>query len=236
MKRNIAIFILAFSLATLARADTQIYAAPQLAAPYYNLGSTARATALGSAYVALADDSSSLFFNPAGLAWMEGPEIALHHNSWMVDTFQETLVAGMPLKPLGYAAISAAYMNWGTFDIRDQTGALGGDYSDRDLECSFGWATAWKGRGNQGLSLGLAIRGLKQRLYETAYTTASADFGLLWSPTSWLRLGAASDHLGPAIEDSPQASSLRLGACLYEMPLGQVCPAFAGRSRLPGAG
>lgn len=41
----------------------------------YEMGT--RATALGGAFVATADDASAIFYNPAALAWQEGTEVAL---------------------------------------------------------------------------------------------------------------------------------------------------------------
>ena len=38
------------------------------AAPFMNISQGARATAMGSAFVAVADDPSAIFWNPAGLS------------------------------------------------------------------------------------------------------------------------------------------------------------------------
>lgn len=72
-----------------------------LAAPIENLEGSARDLGFGSAFVGVADDSSAIYFNPAGLSGLQTPEIALHHNSYLAGTFQETLEAGFPAGKMG---------------------------------------------------------------------------------------------------------------------------------------
>lgn len=45
----------------------------------------ARATAMGGAFVAVADDASAVFWNPAGIARFSGNIIAVHHVEWVAD-------------------------------------------------------------------------------------------------------------------------------------------------------
>lgn len=45
----------------------------------------ARATAMGGAFVAVADDASAVFWNPAGIARLSGHIVAVHHLNWVAD-------------------------------------------------------------------------------------------------------------------------------------------------------
>jgi hypothetical protein len=46
------------------------------------IGVGARAAAMGDAYVALADDATAVYWNPAGIARLSGQSISLNHTSW----------------------------------------------------------------------------------------------------------------------------------------------------------
>jgi len=45
----------------------------------------ARATAMGGAFVAVADDATSVFWNPAGIARLQGSVISVNHLNWVSD-------------------------------------------------------------------------------------------------------------------------------------------------------
>src|SRR5512145_813273 len=46
------------------------------------IGVGARAAAMGDAYVAISDDATAVYWNPAGIARMSGQSISLNHTSW----------------------------------------------------------------------------------------------------------------------------------------------------------
>ena len=66
--------------------------AAQLATPLGALGASARADALGDAWVGLADDPSALFFNSAGLSGLQNTSLSINHNSYLAGVFEETLL------------------------------------------------------------------------------------------------------------------------------------------------
>ena len=52
---------------------------------FLKIGVGARAAGLGDNFVALADDPTTLYWNPAGIASFEGNEIIFTHTEWAVD-------------------------------------------------------------------------------------------------------------------------------------------------------
>lgn len=49
------------------------------------MGVGARANAMGDSYVAVADDASAVYWNPAGIARLSGQSITLNHTAWPAD-------------------------------------------------------------------------------------------------------------------------------------------------------
>ncbi|HTC19949.1 MAG TPA: tetratricopeptide repeat protein, partial [bacterium] len=201
---TIVFFIPCFTL----RAQTVLPAAG-LSQPLYNTEDSARSAAMGSALVASAGDPAALMWNPAGLAGLNRMDLALHHNSYFAGTFQETLVFGFPLSGKDGMALSADYVNWGSFDDRDANGVLLGSFTDNDTGLSLGWGREWW----KGFSAGLSVRALQQKVKDSSYGSLVATVGVLWSPMPGLECGAAYDGLGTQVQGASNASDLTAGIC-----------------------
>ncbi|HYM80168.1 MAG TPA: PorV/PorQ family protein [Candidatus Limnocylindria bacterium] len=61
----------------------------------------ARATGLGEAFVAVANDPSAIYWNPAGLASLQRQEVAFSHVEWPADIAFEHLTYVLPVRRLG---------------------------------------------------------------------------------------------------------------------------------------
>ncbi len=61
----------------------------------------ARASALGESFVAVANDPSAIYWNPAGLASMQRPEMLLSHIDWPADISYEHIAYVLPWRRLG---------------------------------------------------------------------------------------------------------------------------------------
>jgi hypothetical protein len=178
-----------------------------LANPLDNTGGSARAVAMGSAFVGVADDSSALLWNPAGLAGLQNTELALHHNSWLAGIVQETAVIGVPLGMWGGLGLSGNYVGYGSLPGYDDTGVQLADYSANRYGFGLGWGKEFL----KGLSAGISVKGTMQTFAGDSYSGLSTDLGALWSPSPDLRLGLAYSGLGTTIDGHSPASALRVG-------------------------
>src|SRR5438128_9985999 len=70
-------------------------------ATFLKIGIGARAVGLGESFVAVANDPSAIFWNPAGLASMQRQEVELNHVSWPGDVNYEHLAYVLPVRRLG---------------------------------------------------------------------------------------------------------------------------------------
>jgi len=68
---------------------------------FLKIGVGARATGLGEAFVAVANDPTAIYWNPAGLASIQRQEIAFSHIDWPADIHYEHVVAVLPVRRLG---------------------------------------------------------------------------------------------------------------------------------------
>jgi len=158
------------ALGTAALAALLLFAGPAQAA-FEDLGAGARAPGMGNAFTAVADDVYAIYYNPAGLALLERPEMAasqaqhlagLSDGSGINSSF---LAYAQPLKRGG--ALGAAMQN---FSID------GSFYSERAFYLSYGRA-APEGLGLGGLYWGLSLKNLR-RSFGSLPEASSAYSGL----------------------------------------------------------
>ncbi|MEW5905556.1 MAG: UPF0164 family protein [Elusimicrobiota bacterium] len=67
-------------------------------AEFLRIGSDARASSMGGAYTAAANDVSAIHYNPAGLAAVNGTELGLSHAKWLLDGSYDFVGLAMPVK------------------------------------------------------------------------------------------------------------------------------------------
>src|SRR5688572_21501094 len=82
---------------------------------FLNIPVGARAVAMGEAYTALADDVSSLYWNPAGLAFMRQSQASFMYNPSFNDLTYHNAAAGVSLENGGIGA-SASYLSYGDIE------------------------------------------------------------------------------------------------------------------------
>jgi hypothetical protein len=68
---------------------------------FLKIGVGARAVGLGESFVAVANDPTAIFWNPAGLASMQRQEVSFNHVSWPGDINYEHLAYVLPVQRLG---------------------------------------------------------------------------------------------------------------------------------------
>ena len=83
MKKNILIlFIITFHVASFAGDFSKVGTA---AAQFLKIGVGARAMGLGGSFTALANDVSTLYWNPAGITNLGGFSFAVRHTEWFAN-------------------------------------------------------------------------------------------------------------------------------------------------------
>lgn len=117
-----------------------------------------RASGMGNSGVALADNASALFWNPAGLATQRGAEISFTHANWLPaltsDLFYEYLVGKYHIEGIGTVAGNVTFLNLGEQEYRDENNVNLGTF--RSYDVAVGAAIGREITDN--LSLGLGAR------------------------------------------------------------------------------
>ena len=91
-----------------------------------NPGSSA--AGVGEAQTGKADDAYATYYNPAGLAFLEEPEIALQHVNWLpnlaADIYYEFITYATPIKNIGTFGGHLIYLNLGEQTIKNYVSGI----------------------------------------------------------------------------------------------------------------
>ena len=119
MMRSASLVSCLFLITSLVGAQTSptITKTGTTAASFLKIGVGARSIAMGGAYTAAANDVSSIYWNPAGLASMGGSQAMFNHVNWIADVQYDVAAAALPVEGFGTIGASFASMNVGDMDV-----------------------------------------------------------------------------------------------------------------------
>lgn len=160
---------------------------------FLKIGAGSRAAALGEAYVALANDATAIYWNPAGLALSNKAQLAVTHLEWLENinhNFAAISFRGFG-GTLGLAITTQAIPG---IELRDKpTAEPLGTFDARDVAFALAYGKKW----SENLAVGVAVKALYEKIYLTSANGFAVDVGLNWqSPLADLRLAAAVQNLG----------------------------------------
>ena len=176
----------------------------------------ARAVGMGEALTALANDSSSLYWNPAGLSLMDQKEATFMHSSLTEGIHYEHLAFAAPGDSYAFGA-NFSYLGYGDIAGYDNAGAAAGNVDAYSYIANAGLSHLF----TSSLSLGVSGGLVRQKLADNAANTFAVNTGALyklpldlWSGT--YRLGLAVQNIGPGLkfisERDPLPRRIKLGA------------------------
>ncbi len=191
-------------------------------ANFLGMGVGARASALGGAFVAVADDATAGYWNPAGLPQVIGTEIIFMHNNWYQDISSDFLGAVFPVSQSVALGVDISYVDYGSFDGYDGEDRPTGEYSANAYVVSSSGAV----RLSRRLSVGLTGKVLSERLDRSSAIGYAADFGALYS-ASVFSFGVNLKNIGEGLKYEADRCPLP-----RQLVLGLAVRAYDDRLRL----
>ncbi len=155
------------------------------AGAFLRMGLGARASALGNSGVAFAEDGFGIYYNPAGLAFLDERHVALTYSFLSLDRQFHFAGYSMPLKP--HAGLGVSWLHAGVNDIegRTSTGQIDEVYQTGEDVFMASFANSILPQ----LSLGLNFKILHHQMLDIDATGVGFDFGVLYRPFDWLAAG-----------------------------------------------
>jgi hypothetical protein len=204
-------------------------------------GLGARAEALGRAYTAVADDASSPYWNPAGLAALGRTEVAFAYGVPFADVEDVTIGNAVVAKPLLYSmgegaggggslgtlAAALAYRGVGEIYEANEAGPTGRTFTDADVEFELAYAHTLGAAG----AFGLTLKNITRNVGDYSDSGFGLDLGGRYKPVAGLTAGiVVRNVIAPnfrlkAYKDAPPLT-LELGATYDVFGLAAPCATF----------
>lgn len=169
------------------------------AAQFLKLGVGARAIALGGAFAAEATDLSALYWNPSGLANLQGSAVQMSYTQYLADIDYNYAAFGTNLGNLGTLAASLIFLDSGEMEVRtaSQPEGTGERFTVRDLALQLSFARALTDR----FALGTTVKYIREQVWHSSASAFAFDVGVLFTtPYERLRLGASIANFGPKMQ------------------------------------
>jgi len=98
-------------------------------AQFLKIGVGGRASALADAFIAISDDASALYWNPAGLVQFKDNQVLFSHNAWVVDINHDFLGAVYHLDEVNPTSISLTSLSMDDMPVTTEFAPFGtGEY------------------------------------------------------------------------------------------------------------
>lgn len=170
-------------------------------AQFLKIGVGARAAGLGDAFVAIADDASALYWNPAGLALLPGNQVHFTHTRWPAEIEYEFAGLTKNLASLGSVGISLASLHMDDMEVTTeyQPHGTGEYFSYGDFLGALSYARQLTDR----FSFGISLKYIQEDLAELTTRGWVVDMGTYYrTGFKSLRIAANLANFGPNLRPS----------------------------------
>ncbi|MFA7228594.1 MAG: PorV/PorQ family protein [Melioribacteraceae bacterium] len=165
------------------------------AAPFLSIGQGARAAGMGSAFVAVSDDPTAIYWNPSGLAKIEGAGVVFEHTNWIADVSYNFFAASYSLGNLGtigFSFLSSDIPEMSVTTISDPEGT-GETFSVSDVAFSLAYAINL----TDNFAIGFNPKFIQQRIWRMSATAFAIDMGVQYvTPFDGIILAMSISNFG----------------------------------------
>jgi long-subunit fatty acid transport protein len=169
------------------------------AASFLSIGQGTRAIGMGSAYVALADDPSSLYWNPAGITKVKGVGFIVDHTKWIADIDYNFLGLTYNLGDYGTIGLSFTTSNIGEMKVTtiEQPEGTGETFNATDAAFSLAWAIQL----TENFAIGFNPKFVYQSIWQTSSSAIAIDLGVQYvTPFDGMILGMSISNFGTKMQ------------------------------------
>jgi len=173
-----------------------------VAAPFLEIPVGAPAVAMGSAFVSLANDATSLYWNAAGSAWLTQSELVAIHTTWIADTRFDYAAFVLPIE--GFGAIGANFTSLSMDDMKvttvEKPEGTGEYFSAGDLALGLSYAHRLTDR----FTIGFNAKFIQQTIWHENATGFAIDAGTIFRTDLFggMTIGASLSNFGTTMQMS----------------------------------
>jgi hypothetical protein len=169
------------------------------AAKFLSIDVGPQATAMGSAYVSVANDISAMYWNPAGVALMNNFEAGFSSSKWIADISFNYAGAVLPIGGFGTIGLNATFL---TMDQIERTTTESPDGTGEFVDAgSYAFGLVYARNLTDQFSIGVNVKYITERMYHSTANGFAVDVGALFDTHfNGLKLGMCISNYGTKMQ------------------------------------
>ena len=202
------------------------------AANFLEIGYGSAGSAMGDAYVSLANDLSAVYWNPAGLAFMQQSEAQFIYQPWIADINTAFTGVGIVQPAVGTFAFSLIHVGYGDMEVttlEKQDGT--GEYftaTDFAINISYGRSLA------QWFAFGASGKYVSSKIWHTNASAFAVDLGVIVNTNFFSATGKREDGVNIGMSISNYGTKMKYDGMDLMQPI-DIKPDEEGNYRdVPG--
>ena len=184
---------------------------------------SARAASLGGSFVTNNDDVDVLFYNPAGMSFLEKDPVSFSFVKHLMDINLFSLAYSTEFEDIGRFGSAIKYINYGSFDEADEFGNRTGEFSAGELAFILGYTNEF----SENFYYGANAKVIYSSIADESSSAIALDLGINYEiPNQKLNLAAAVLNLGTQLssyidtkEDLPLDVTIGISKRLENLPV-----------------
>ncbi|MFH2070893.1 MAG: PorV/PorQ family protein [Elusimicrobiota bacterium] len=180
-------------------------------ASFLKIGVGARPIAMGSAFTAVANDVTGIYWNPAGLLQLTKREISAMHTEWIANTRLDFIGYAQPTRA-GVFGCGIIYLSQQDIEGRDENRQITSPFGASDLAVTLSYSRHLTEL-SRLVSAGLNVKFIQQNIENYTAHGIAIDIGTLYqTPINNLKAGLSIQNIGPQMKFISQTYNLPLTA------------------------
>ena len=190
---------------------------------FLNVDMSARAASLGGSFSTNNDDVDVLFYNPAGMSFLEKNPVSFSFVKHLMDINLFSLAYSTDLENVGRFGTAIKYINYGSFDEADEFGNRTGEFNAGELAFILGYTNEF----SENFYYGANAKVIYSSIADESSSAIALDLGINYEvPDQKLNLAAAVLNLGTQLssyidtkEDLPLDVTIGISKRLENLPV-----------------
>lgn len=170
-------------------------------ATFLEIGVGARAVSMGSAFVAVVDDATSMYWNPAGLSRLPSNEAAFMHANWFVDASFDYAAISLRLGDFGVLGLAFTSLSVDEEPVRTvlQPEGTGELFEGGSTAIGIAYAFAI----TDAFSIGFGAKFISETIWHTSASGFALDVGTLFKTSlNGMKIGMSISNFGTKMQMS----------------------------------
>jgi long-subunit fatty acid transport protein len=165
------------------------------AAPFLSIGQGSRSLGMGSAFVAVANDPSAMYWNPAGITKINGAGFMVDHTQWLADIKYNFVALTYNLGDFGALGMSFTSSDIGEMDVTTIADPEGNGEVFGATDAAF--SIAWAVQLTDNFAIGFNPKYIYQSIWKMTASAIAIDMGVQYiTPFDGMVLAMSISNFG----------------------------------------